>query len=478
VFDLQTLVSAEPSLSHYYTFEGMTTADRLKDKVAGGAGLSVVAYGTGSTTIGAANGVRFDGPSFDGQTTALMSYNNGLGMGSGGAGLSTVASIALPTTLTVEAIVRPLAAPLEEGYGVSTRAAANNRGYFIAQPNGTNNLITAIGDNYAASSRNLVTSYTPGQWYYVANTYTISGGNTTVNGYVANLSKREALTQVVNNVTVTGTYGASSPLAIGLADFTPAGYSLQRAFQGQLDEVALYNTALSQSTIAQHLQQLRKFTLANPSFEMITGTQTSSGSYSDPIMAWGESAGSANSAVQELPFNEGTGWINPPASDGRHAAILVLRDGSVTNTWLYQSLGIIDGDDLGKVFKLDADVAARTNMTYLNGAAQIAFATGVSGSSLGVNVGSQLASAADSQVLVGEGFHTLTEAIRIPESLLGQELFVRLSVSDTTPASGSAQYYFDNLRLVQVPEPASLALLGLGVAVLMAGRTRRRDAAR
>lgn len=153
IVDLRGLVSSEAGLLHHYTFEGATNTARLADSSPGGAHLTVVSYGTGLPVVGVANGIRLDQPGWDGTGTTLTPFNDGLGFQSGGAGTSTVADIALPAAMTVEAIIRPLASPNGVGYAVSTRASTNQRGYYLRQSDLVNSITTAVGDTDTSRAR-------------------------------------------------------------------------------------------------------------------------------------------------------------------------------------------------------------------------------------------------------------------------------------------------------------------------------------
>ena len=262
VADMRAEVSADSNLIHHYTFEGATDSERLADKVSGGADLSVIGYGTGSATIGAANGIKFTGVTFDDSTVSLTTYREGVNT-TGGAGLSTVSDVALPTSLTVEAIIRPLDAytGYDIGHAVMTHLGGQ-RGYFITSMDGGvdgDKLATVVG---SSSAKTPTGSFTSGDWYYVANTYSVSGGNTTITSYMANITLGETtLTKVLDGYVSAGVYGTPAPLGVGLADLSKqyAGTAFEHclAFNGQIDEVALYGTALGEAKIESHFEALK-----------------------------------------------------------------------------------------------------------------------------------------------------------------------------------------------------------------------------
>ena len=247
VVDLRNLVSAETSLTHHYTFEGSTDTERREDKEAA-ADLSEV-YNNASAAA-----ITYDATGFDGTTKAVITV--GSQTSNLNRGFSTVSAITLPTTtLTVEALMRPdttTASQAGRGYVVATRPSTNQRGYFVFQgdPTGdSSDISTLIGNWSTANTQTLVETLTAGHWYYVANTYQISGGNTTINTYVADLTVGQtALATATKGVT--GTYGSSAPLYIGIGNFLGEG------FPGAIDEVALYDSVLDGPSVLNHVRAL------------------------------------------------------------------------------------------------------------------------------------------------------------------------------------------------------------------------------
>jgi hypothetical protein len=94
----------------------------------------------------------------------------------------------------------------------------------------------------------------PGDWYYVASTFRQQGSNTTVNTYVANLSRGEpTLHHVVQDQTAAG---APAPGRLGIG----MGFDGQGAnaypWSGSLDEIAIYDAVLDRETLEEHLRNL------------------------------------------------------------------------------------------------------------------------------------------------------------------------------------------------------------------------------
>ena len=348
VAGLRNEVSGTGGLIHHYTFEGASDGERVVDKVSGGDDLSIIAYGTGSTTVDDPTGISFAGAAFDASTTSLTSYREGNNF-AGGAGLSTVSEITLPASLTVEALIRPLSAPIDKGHAVMAMSSGE-RGYFIiTQRNGSaddgnpnlydDSLNTLIGDGYTTEDniKVLEKPYFPGDWYYVVNTYTHSGGDTTITSYVANLTRGEtALTKVADGIVATGNYGASAPLGVGLADISkvnpPGPYAL--AFNGQIDEVALYDTVVDETTLEGHYDALRA---------VASGTQT--------IVSFGDSTTAAR-AIDDAPLY---GYTDQFRDNLGEAGV----DMAVFNQ------GISGNTTANAVARLDADVRSQNPDTVI-----------------------------------------------------------------------------------------------------------------
>ncbi|MBI1370827.1 MAG: hypothetical protein GC162_19510 [Planctomycetes bacterium] len=241
VVAMRSLVLTDPSIAHLYTFEGATTADRQLDKV-GSLNLSVSSYGSG-TSISYSTG-------FDGTTTAFfpgVTATSGTALKSG--------STTLSTTLTIEALIRPDGSVgAANQYAVSS-GGSPTRGYFLLQREG--DLKTGVGSGAfsdGAALRDYASNYVTGNWYYVVGTFTTSGSNTVFNSWVANLSApAPTLVQTNTNAAITGNFATSANLGIGMFDS-----GATEAFKGGIDEVAIYNTALSTAAVTRHFYALTR----------------------------------------------------------------------------------------------------------------------------------------------------------------------------------------------------------------------------
>ncbi|QNN23247.1 LamG domain-containing protein [Planctomycetales bacterium ZRK34] len=248
--ELRALVTAEAGLQHLYSFEGATDIERRQD-AQGGVDLSAFAGGTGST----ANIVYQSG--FDGQATVLKPEALGA---LDGAGLRSTANVNWADTMTVESIFRADGFSGNQYIVAGPGTGDGGRGYWLyTQPNKVRYAVGNAGGLDAASTD--IAALTTGHWYYSATTYTKDGsGNVTINSYLADLSAHQtALTQVVTNDTrAASPYGAAAEIGVGM--FSGGN---QEFFNGQIDEVAVYNSALSQSSLQAHLDGYYTFSAAS-----------------------------------------------------------------------------------------------------------------------------------------------------------------------------------------------------------------------
>ena len=245
VVDLRNAAREESSLFHHYTFDAtaldtddMRFTDRagsndLFEIAAGVAHITNIIYEAGFDALSQAF-------STDGSFTPSQ-YNL--------ATLRTYADnlITLPSTITVECLVSPQRNDIS--FGVCVSAFQNNeRGYYVLQQNET--LTTRIG---TGTAQTIVTSVSTGHWYYVVSTYTISGGNTTINSYYADLTATGTLQHAVVDYVSTGTH-PTDPVRLSVGSIYNGGSQYGAA--AAIDEVAFYDTVLSTSTISNHLAEL------------------------------------------------------------------------------------------------------------------------------------------------------------------------------------------------------------------------------
>jgi hypothetical protein len=125
-------VAGASSLIHHYTFEGQNLAERLQDKVtAGGVNLQQMAYGSAGDVDDIVYAFGLDH-----STTAISPQR----LSASGAALASVANVSLPTSLTVEALIRPEFIEIDGGQGYGIMAGGptgSKRGYFLTNSKAT-----------------------------------------------------------------------------------------------------------------------------------------------------------------------------------------------------------------------------------------------------------------------------------------------------------------------------------------------------
>jgi hypothetical protein len=268
--DLRRLVGGHPHLIHHYTFEGATPGQQRQDR-RGSLPLSEVVMkgGRGGGELGYAT------EGFDVTTQSIAPYRSPRLGNDCGIALETETAFQPPPAMTVELLLNfagfspedrsPIAAAL------ATRADERRCGFLLAVVG--DGQLTHLMDSQApwvatepgrvgpdvfgpASSLRNEPDFVliPGDWYYVASTFRVVSGRTVVNTYVANLSRGErTLSQVVKDQSAPGV-PATSRLGIGKAFDADTAHAYP--WSGRLDEIAIYDTVLSSTTLTEHLQAL------------------------------------------------------------------------------------------------------------------------------------------------------------------------------------------------------------------------------
>lgn len=248
--------AATAALLHQWTFEGEVPGEHLT-AATGTIGLVPYAYGTQASTDDIVYAAGLDA-----STTAMTPLRLGrLADSAGGAALATAGTVSLPSSFTIEALVRP---DLLEAGGVNGFAVmaggwrTGTRGYFVTQQEGTaaDSLSAIVGDSLTGPDNvaTIVPSFNPSHWYYVATTYKVADTQTSVRSYVANITAGEQTARIaVLDQQASGTPPRNAPFGIG-GLFTDG--TLQEAWSGSIDEVAVYGRALDLDEIGARLASL------------------------------------------------------------------------------------------------------------------------------------------------------------------------------------------------------------------------------
>lgn len=249
VADLRRLAREHPHLIHHYTFEGGTPVEQLQDRrgtlhlteavMQGGRGGGELVYGA-------------DG--FDGTTLAVQPFRSRWSGNESGVGLQTETAFPPPPAMTIELLLNFIECPGQEdgliAAAVATRSDERRCGFFVVAVDTAQ--LTHLMDSEAPwieTEGNF--SFQSGDWYYLASTFRTAPGKTTVNTYVANLTRgQRTLDHVVKDRELPGT-PATSRLGIGKAFNENTAHAYP--WSGSLDEIAIYDATLDQRTLTEHL---------------------------------------------------------------------------------------------------------------------------------------------------------------------------------------------------------------------------------
>jgi len=359
VIDLRNAARAEASLIHHYTFESLRTnwtAPRLLDR-AGTADLTeragsavpnpgVLSYGTGFDALSAAGSAVY--------------VSNVIARGRA---WTTTNAIALPAALTVECVVRVNEIPYPEAAVVTSRPTTDNRGYYLWLSAGGDFLVR-VGTGV---SRTILTGIATGHWYYVANTFTVSGGQTTINSYIANLTTNGTLVHALKNVVNSGTYGASATLGIGVLHNVA---DLQYFAPCTVDEVALYNAAHTFAAVSNRWEALRRATPTVEYREIFPNDSNTALRYF-PREGWqahrGTNAVPSSSVVIEefnTAFDEDLPAVaSLPGDTGNAQGYLNNHAGTNDINYLYWTAEMTNRLDVGWLKGVAFDTRTETNYT-------------------------------------------------------------------------------------------------------------------
>lgn len=250
VLALETAQAANANIQEQFTFEGT-----YNGTTGTGTWLDNSASATPdlSQTLFEPTRIADQVTGFD-ATTKAANFD-AFATGGKGDGLTTGASsITFATSGTIEYLFQP-GTMTDNGTGrfmVTGDGAggANDRFQFLVLYGDTvNEARMTLGAN---SQRVLIggstgVSYNEGDWYYVAQTWNISGSNVTFNAWVGNLTLGGALTQTVTNQVNSFAGDTVAELELGnlanLANFFA---------DGGLDALAVYDAELSSATLQSH----------------------------------------------------------------------------------------------------------------------------------------------------------------------------------------------------------------------------------
>jgi hypothetical protein len=230
------LVAGHPGLLHHYTFEGDSRAVRLRDKCGK---LDLVPVFSRRDLYELA-------PGFDAVDNAMRPFESGL---------RSESLFGLPKAMTVELLLRVDDLSGAEaglvGAAVATQPSGNPWHLFLAVGGDGQMTYLARGGIPQGPAKTILV---PEDWHYLAATFSSDGVKTTVNSYLANISRGDGgLRWTEQNVVVQCVLG-SGLLGVGMG----FDEDNQHAFSwpGLLDEVAIYGEVLGTETLNTHLMEL------------------------------------------------------------------------------------------------------------------------------------------------------------------------------------------------------------------------------
>lgn len=245
------LVAGHPNLIHHYTFEGTTKEEKRQDK-RGDLHLIEVVMSDGD----GGGSLDYSADGFDATTNAIRPARARWEGNTNGVSMQSRESFHPPETLTVELLLNFDGFTGErEGViaaAVATRASQEDCGFLVVVVEGE--LLAHLMDGDALWVEADGFPFIPGEWYYVASTFRVDSGKTTVNSYVANLSRHERTLRQVVKDRVTAGVPAASRLGIGKAFDKEITHAYP--WPGALDEVAVYDAVLDEQTLEEHLMTL------------------------------------------------------------------------------------------------------------------------------------------------------------------------------------------------------------------------------
>ena len=248
VATLEQLQATNANVVYQYTFEGATDTNKLEQKVSPYEPDLVMYKNEDLHTSGDVTFV--DGYDSSGKAVKTKTGWMSGGGRNTGAGVKTVSNLAFSASGTIEYLVKAVLND-DEGYAVrGYDSSPSSRWYFFFNgSSGTGKAMMMLGDASAADLIGGSTGmdYNTGNWYYIVQTWSVSGGNVTLNAWVANLNTASpTLTKTIHNTVKSHAGGLNTDLRFGSAADN------YRYFNGEVDAMAIYDTVLDETTIGAH----------------------------------------------------------------------------------------------------------------------------------------------------------------------------------------------------------------------------------
>ncbi len=241
VATLQEIQAASSNISYQYSFEGTYssgTGTWLDQKV--GAGTPDLVQGPlAPTRLAEQKTPGYDSSTHYAEFSAFTS-------GAQGESLLSDGTITYAAAGTIEYLVQFGSMTGSRFLISGDGSGGNDRLRFLATNNTGNAAVMTLGTNTAQTLIGGSTSvaFNVGDWYYVAQNWTISGGIVTMDAWVGNLTAGGPLIQTISGASNAFDGNTTTVLNLGGASNT---YAI-----GNLDALAIYGSQLNQSTILSH----------------------------------------------------------------------------------------------------------------------------------------------------------------------------------------------------------------------------------
>ncbi len=279
VIELEALQAASGNIQHQFTFEGTynsadATGAWLDNKAAASPNLIQDGFEDPTRTANQGN------PGYD--ISSSFADFSSFASGVKGDALKSSASITYATSGTIEYLVQFGA--MDGGRYVinGDGSGTNDRLRFMATDSTGSKAIMLLGANVGFDLIGGTTSVAYGEggdWYYVAQNWSISGGIVTLDAWVANLTAGGPLTKTIDGASNTFVGDTTTILNLGGAANTFADFGM--------DALAIYSSQLDINTITSHYNAV---VLAVPEPVSVVKNISAACRHGQVFIQWNESA--------------------------------------------------------------------------------------------------------------------------------------------------------------------------------------------
>jgi hypothetical protein len=248
VMDLESLQAASGNIQHQFTFEGTynsadATGAWLDNKAAASPNLIQDGFEDPTRTANQGN------PGYD--ISSSFADFSSFASGTKGDALKSSATITYAASGTIEYLVQFGNMDGSRYVINGDGSGANDRLRFMAIDSTGSKAMMQMGANVAHDLIGGTTSVAYGEtgdWYYVAQNWSISSGTVTMDAWVANLTAGGPLTKTINGASNVFDGNTTTILNLGGAANTFADFGM--------DALAIYSSQLSEAVITSHFNAI------------------------------------------------------------------------------------------------------------------------------------------------------------------------------------------------------------------------------